>query len=140
MIRLMNHMDIDIIMDIWITATISSHRFIDQSFWLKQYRMIKQKLMDTPTYVICEQERIVGFASVKDAKLLAMFIINGSQDKGFGSLLIEYIKKQCNELQANVYVKNNKALHFFKKHGFEITSQQKNPDSHQVQNLMQWHI
>lgn len=139
MIRLMNHNEIDKIMDIWITAIVSSHRFIDQSFWLKQYHKVKQKLIDTPAYVICEQNQIVGFAMIAQDKYIAVYVISGKQGKGFGSLLIEYLKQRFNELQAEVYMKNTVALHFFKKHGFEIISQQKNLDSHQMQNLLQWH-
>ncbi len=138
MIRLMNHNDIDNVMDIWITAAISAHRFMNQSFWLKQYRKVKQKLKDTPAYVICEEQRIVGFAVVDKQRLAALYIISGKQRNGYGSLLLRHIQDQCEELYAEVYVKNNKALQFFKKHGFVIASQEKNPDSHQVQNTIQW--
>lgn len=140
MIRLMNQEDIENIMDIWITATVSSHRFINQSFWLKQYRKVKQELNNTNTYVICEQDRIVGFASIKDHKLLCLLVISGMQNKGLGSLLIKHLKTQYDDLHAEIYVKNDKALRFFKKHGFEIASQHKNPDSHQIQNLIQWQV
>lgn len=139
MIRLMNHNEIDKIMDIWITAIVSSHRFIDQSFWLKQYHKVKQKLIDTPAYVICEQNQIVGFAMIAEYKYIAVYVISSKQEKGFGSLLIEYLKQRSDVLQAEVYIKNTASLHFFKKHGFEIISQQKNLDSHQMQNLLQWH-
>lgn len=138
MIRLIQDDDIDKIMDIWITATISSHRFIDQSFWLKKYRKIKQKMNDAITYVICEHEQIVGFVSIKNQQILALSVISGKQRKGYGSSLLQHLKKEYEELHADVYVKNEKALRFFKKHGFIIVSRQNNADSHQMQNLIQW--
>ena len=109
MIRLMNHNDIDNVMDIWITAAISAHRFMNQSFWLKQYRKVKQKLKDTPAYVICEEQRIVGFAVVDKQRLAALYIISGKQRNGYGS--------SCNStacqdtlLLGEVYVRNQEVL------------------------------
>lgn len=138
MIRLMQNKDIDKIMDIWITATIPSHRFIDQSFWLKKYRKLKQKMADTTTYVICEQEQIVGFVTIRNQEILALSIISGKQGKGFGSSLLRHLQNEYDELHAGVYVKNEKAQHFFKKHGFHINERQNNADSHQMQNLIRW--
>ncbi len=114
MIRLMQGEDRNKVMDIWITATISAHRFINQSYWLKLYRKIKNITLDkASTYVICEDDSIVGFAAVYDKQLLALYIVCGRQGKGYGTSLLKHLQNQYQELQANVYVKNPDAVRFF---------------------------
>lgn len=136
----MQESDSSRVMDIWLTSTIKAHPFVEQNYWLKHYRTVKNKyLRVATTYVAIEEDSVVGFISILDEAFIgALFVIPGRQGKGVGSELIQYAQAHYPYLKAHAYCKNERALHFYKKHGFEVSGRQKNLDSHFEEDVLEW--
>ncbi len=65
------------------------------------------------TYVAISNNDIVGFISLMDEYLGAIFIKTSTQRKGIGTLLIDYVKRIHNSLQLKVYIKNENTIKFY---------------------------
>lgn len=74
-IELHKQSDIDILTDIWYRVSIQAHDFIAQEYWLSQKTEMRDKYIPmSDTYVIYNQAEIVGFVSMVDDYLAALFI------------------------------------------------------------------
>lgn len=140
MIRKMQESDSARVMDIWLTSTIKAHPFVKQNYWIKHYRTVKNKYLKVATtYVIEEADSVVGFISIlNDDFIGALFVIPGCQGKGYGTKLLSFAQETYPNLRAYAYVKNDRALHFYKKHGFVVTDRQKNLDSQFEEDILDW--
>lgn len=140
MIRTMQEVDRSRVMDIWLTSTIKAHPFVEENYWLKHYRTVKNKYLKVATtYVALEEDCVVGFISIlNDSFIGALFVIPGRQGKGIGKELLDHVKNIYPTLKAHAYVKNERAMHFYKKNGFEIVGRQNNLDSQFEENVLEW--
>lgn len=140
MIRKMQEKDYNTVMDIWLTSTIKAHPFVEENYWLKHYRTVKNKYLKVATtYVALEEDCVVGFISILDDSFIgALFVIPGRQGKGIGKDLLLYVQTLYPTLKAHAYVKNDRAVRFYKKHGFAIIGRQNNLDSQFEENVMEW--
>ncbi|MBP1917121.1 GNAT family N-acetyltransferase [Lederbergia galactosidilytica] len=57
---------------------------------------------------------MLGFLSMVDDYLAALFMNPEQQNKGYRKQLLNFIKKQRTQIQLKVYKKNEKAIHFYK--------------------------
>ncbi|MGD1822982.1 MAG: GNAT family N-acetyltransferase [Pleomorphochaeta sp.] len=94
---------------------------IDFYLWCKKINKINP-------YVLLDSNLIVGYADLQDSGYIDHFFIRGGfSNKGFGSILMEYILKKAKAknipyLEANVSLA---AQSFFKKFGFMIIKKKK---------------
>src|SRR5690625_3090812 len=72
------------------------------------------------TYVVSNEKDVVGIVSMIDSYLDALFIDIKHQGGGYGKRLLNFIKRQRENIQLKVYKKNNKAVGFYLKNGFVI--------------------
>lgn len=81
-----------------------------------------------------EGEEILGFASYEhnynqkpQTKIHKIYVLTGTQGKGIGKKLIDFVENVAKESHSTVLTLNvnrfNKALHFYQKLGFEIVSE-----------------
>lgn len=140
MIREMQKEDMNRIMDIWLTATVKAHPFVDEKYWTKHYRTVKNKFLHSAhVYVTIEEDVIVGFISIQeDGVIDGLYIIPGRQKHHIGTQLLTYCKEHFTTLQAHVYEKNKAAAHFYRKNGFEAVDMQKNLDSNFEEYTLEW--
>ncbi len=84
----------------------------------------KQNTGKTKTWVIEINNKIVGFASVRDENILgAIYVLPKYQRKGAGEALMKRVLKyyeNSKEIFVKTAVYNKKAINFYKKFGFEI--------------------
>lgn len=140
MIRNMQEKDIHQVMDVWLTSTIKAHPFIEEKYWLKHYRTVQNKYLKVAkTYVAEEGGVVVGFISIlQDSFIGALFVIPGRQGHKLGSTLLAHVQEIYPKLSAHAYEKNPRAIHFYRKHGFEVTGQQSNLDSSYSEYVLEW--
>lgn len=140
MIRNMQEKDIHQVMDVWLTSTIKAHPFIEEKYWLKHYRTVQNKYLKVAkTYVAEEGGVVVGFISIlQDSFIGALFVIPGRQGHKLGSALLAHVQEIYPKLSAHAYEKNPRAIHFYRKHGFEVTGQQSNLDSSYSEYVLEW--
>ncbi len=119
MIRLMDAADTDAVINIWLDASVMAHDFIDASYWQsKADDMRNIYLPSAITHVYENLGQILGFISMTDHYIAAIFVSPGSQGKGIGKQLIDFAKQQHNTLELSVYKANERSVAFYRKQGF----------------------
>lgn len=140
MIRLLEEKDIDAVMDIWLATNISAHKFIPEKYWYGNFEAVKgQYLPKSENYIFEEEGTIKAFICIMKGSFIgALFVGEEYQKQGIGCQLIEKCKELYKKLAVAVYVKNEKAVSFYKKCGFTIKKEQKNSDSGYQEYIMEW--
>jgi len=132
--------DIEPIIDIWLNGSIRSHHFIDPNYWRSKIEdMEKVYLPMSTTYVLAEPEgRIIGFISMVDDYLAALFIDLSEQNKGYGKKLLEFVKSLNQTIQLKVYQQNKNAVRFYLNNEFVIKEELVDNQTAEKEYLMTW--
>ena len=127
--------DIDEVMAIWLSTTISAHDFIDKEYWKKAESIVRTEYVPkAETYVYLVNGKIVGFISILSEDTVgALFIAREYQGQGLGSQLMEYVKEKYNVLAVSVYEKNKEAICFYQRHGFMYDYKQNDMNTGEVE-------
>src|SRR5699024_12055144 len=72
------------------------------------------------THVITNQTKIIGFISMVEGYLAALFIDVAYQNNGAGKELLNFEKRRRNKIRLKVYKENLSAVRFYEKNGFII--------------------
>lgn len=139
MIRAYKVEDLDALVDIWYKGSLQAHDFIDSDYWKSQIAEMREKYIPmSETHVITSQTKIVGFVSMVDDYLAALFIDEGFQNKGVGKKLLNFEKEQRNKIQLKVYKENLSAVYFYKRNGFIIKKELTDKLTNKQEYLMEW--
>lgn len=138
MIREFEENDIDKVMDIWLNTSIVAHDFIDKNYWIDNYKIVREQYIPIcKTYVYEENGVVKGFISLLRINFIgAIFIDNDERGKGIGSKLMNFVKAKYNNLLLEVYKDNSQSIRFYKKHGFEIVSENLSEETNKVELVM----
>ncbi len=129
--------DIKAIVELWYQTSIITHDFIPESYWAKNKEaMASIYLPNSKTYVAIEDEKIVGFISMAENYLAAIFV--DSKTQGIGKTLLNFVKNTRTTIQLKVYTKNTKAIAFYKSQDFKIMSEDTNEETGENEFLMEW--
>ncbi|MEC6795510.1 N-acetyltransferase [Photobacterium sp. S4TG1] len=125
MIRQYTSQDINAVLNIWLTSSIKAHDFVAAEFWESQVNNMRDIYIPiSKTYVFELESKVVGFYSLYENMLAAIFILPECQGKGIGKQLITHAKDQCPSLTLNVYTENVASYQFYLSQGFTIASEQ----------------
>ena len=120
MIRKMQNIDINRVVDIWLKTNLKAHDFIPEQYWTSNYELVKEMVSQSEVYVFEADEMIQGFVGLNDEYIEGIFVAEEMQSCGIGKLLLDYIKDKKVRLQLNVYQKNTRAISFYQREGFII--------------------
>lgn len=139
MIRPYHANDANAVLDIWLAASIQAHAFIAESFWRDQLGAMRDiYLPQAETLVLEEEGQILGFASLHEQRLAALFIAPSAQGQGLGKRLLDQAKRQRNVLELSVYSANIQACAFYQACGFALVAEQNDPHSGHPERVMRW--
>ena len=125
MIRQYILQDINSVLDIWLTSSIKAHDFVPAEFWVSQVDNMRDIYIPaSKTYVVELASKIVGFYSLYENMLAAIFVLPDYQGKGIGKQLIAHAKERCQVLTLNVYTENVASYQFYLSQGFTVISDQ----------------
>jgi putative acetyltransferase len=138
MIRVFEETDLDKIVQIWLDASIIAHDFIPSTYWKEKAEDMKNLYLPaSKTFVYQNDTAILGFISMVDNYIAAIFVNPESQGQGIGKQLIEYIKKQHTLITLGVYSKNIRSIDFYKRQGFVITNEKIEENTGEFETLME---
>lgn len=138
-IRSLQEDEIKYAVQIWLEASKEAHRFIAPDFWeSKVSEMETVWLPAADNFGLLKNGKLTGFFSLVDERLAAIFILPEEQGKGYGKLLINCAKKLKTQLTLSVYEKNQSALEFYKKNGFQIFDNQIDEATGENEIIMAW--
>ncbi len=131
--------DIDSIVNIWLEGSKDAHWFIAGEVWDSAVEEMKSNYIpNSETYVYETESKIVGFLSLSDNNLAALFIDVNSQNQGIGKELLRFAKSIRDRLELKVYQKNLRAIEFYKRNGFVITKSGRCDFTNSEEYYMTW--
>ncbi len=112
--------DLQTLSAIWFDASLRAHAFIGEERLREQRIMVETIYFPTAeTWVACHHAEPVGFISLLDTFIGALFVAPERQGLGTGRALINHALALKGELSLEVYTANNQALSFYRSLGFE---------------------
>ncbi|GIP63222.1 hypothetical protein J32TS6_17770 [Virgibacillus pantothenticus] len=131
--------ELDRLVEIWYEGSLYAHDFIMQSYWGSQRKAMKETYLPmAETHVIIVEGKIAGFISMVDNYLAALFVNVDHQGKGYGKKLLQFVKEKRKQIQLKVYLKNEQAIHFYRKNGFKIQAEQLDEPTGEKEYVMEW--
>jgi len=140
MIRKMQTVVIDEIMQIWRNGNLTAHNFINRKYWFDNYEIVREEyLKKSDTWIYIEGDIIKGFVSVIDNNYIgALFVEKQFQRDGIGTILVKHCKNLYDKLSLKVYKKNEGAISFYNSMGFEYISGQVDKNTNELEYIMEW--
>ncbi len=138
MIEELNKKDINQIMDIWLKENKRTHNYIPEEYWDNHFEDVKKGILKAKIYVYKEKEEICGFIGLSDTYIAGIFVKAKKQSMGIGRNLIQYCKSKYPELMLSVYVKNERAIAFYKKEEFKIVKEETDKTTNEKEYVMVW--
>ena len=138
MIRKLQNVDINKVVDIWLKTNLEAHDFIPGQYWTSNYEAVKKMLPQAEVYVYEDNKIIQGFVGVRDEYIEGIFVSGKMRSHGIGKVLLDYIKDKKVRLQLNVYQKNIRAISFYQREGFTIQSEQLDEFTGEKEYVMEW--
>lgn len=138
MIRAFIKEDIDRIMEIWLNTNIEVHKFVDEKYWKSNFDMVKKIMYEAEIYVYERENVIESFIGLMDNYVAGIFVDSEFRSQGIGKSLVDYVKGIKNELTLSVYAKNERAINFYLKMGFEILSEGIDELNDEKEYTMKW--
>lgn len=124
MIRQYQAEDIEQVLAIWLKASIQALDFVAAEFWQSQVANMRDIYIPaSKTYVFESEGEVIGFYSLHDALLAAIFVAPAHQGQGIGKQLMAHAKSQCSELTLNVYKDNVASYKFYLSQGFKVDNE-----------------
>lgn len=141
MIRPATEQDIDAMIDIWLQASRLAHSFIPYTFWLDRVDDMRSiYLPGAESYVCVDGDEVLGFLSLADDHLAALFVLPSAQGRGHGSRLLTCAKGKRQALSLNVYSQNRGAVAFYERAGFQTVELRTDVHSGLPEQVMMWRV
>ena len=140
MIRRLQKTDIDAVSGIWLDANRDAHDFIPAEYWESNFLPVKEMLLQAEVYVYIDEckNEIEGFVGLEETYIAGIFVRKEARSKGSGKALLDFIKEKKQELTLNVYQKNERAVRFYEREGFQIIERVTDKSTDEKEYLMRW--
>jgi len=136
----MNQNHIQQLVTIWLSGSKEAHSFIPFEYWEQRTNdMADIYLPQSETYVISMENEVVGFISLVEDYLAAIFVVGHVQGQGFGKRLLQHAQSLRNSLQLKVYEKNSGAISFYHANGFQVIDNILDEETNERELVMMWH-
>ena len=131
--------DIPEIVNIWYEVSLQAHGFIPGEYWRKNKDQMSNKYIPmSETFKAMKGDKILGFISLLDDYLAAIFVKSEFQGRGIGSLLLSHAMSIRNHLELKVFQKNKHSVAFYKAKGFSVIAESTDNDTGEDEFVMQW--
>ena len=121
MIRTYRPADLEELLGVWARASAVAHPFLDQDFRERERRKIPDVyLPQAETWVWEADGRVVGFISLLENEIGALFVAPDLHRSGIGRALVERARALRGALEVEVFEKNALGRAFYDALGFEL--------------------
>lgn len=139
MIRNLKENDLDEVMKIWLSSNTEAHNFVPESYWKDNFTAVKEALPKAEVYVYeDENAEILGFIGLDGSYIAGLFVKKEARSNGVGKSLLDFAKEKKKSLSLSVYAKNSRAVKFYEREGFKISSEEVGGDTGEKEYLMAW--
>lgn len=105
---------------------------------MKYFEQVKEILPDSTVYVYEDKGSVQGFIGLTENYIEGIFVEESMRDRGIGTQLLHQVKQLFSSLTLQVYEKNQSALRFYFKEGFQIKKKQIDSETGQMEFTMEW--
>jgi len=127
------------IIDVWYATSKICHDFVNNDYWLACKDDIANKYIPSAETVVAKYEgKIVGFVSLVDNILAAIFVLPDYQGKGIGQKLLMNAFEKRDSLLLTVYEKNTSARRFYQSHKFMELGKSVDEHTGEVEVTIEW--
>ena len=138
-IRALQADDMEAVLAIWRAVSIQAHDFIAPDFWQAQRDAMRERYLPaSETYVAETSGQVVGFYSLYENTLAAIFVQPEGQGRGLGSALLEDAKRRRAWLELTVYAQNTPSIRFYEARGFVRRGEQQDEHTGAPELLMRF--
>ncbi|MFK4824184.1 GNAT family N-acetyltransferase [Paenochrobactrum sp. BZR 588] len=115
--------------DIWLRASKIAHGFLGHELLEEQLQLMKDiYLMQAENWVLVSDDHVMGFVGLIDNFIGGLFVDPDFQGQGFGLKLLQHAQNLKKQLELQVYERNQQAVNFYLKYGFEIIQRDETDD------------
>ena len=119
MIRNYEEKDIDELLDAWYSASKVAHPFLSEDFFGRERKNIRELYIpNVETWVYEKDSKVVGFVSLMENEVGAIFLDPDLHGTGIGRALMEHAKSLRTFLELYVFKENKIGKKFYDKCGF----------------------
>lgn len=130
--------DLKEVIEIWLETNLETHDFIESSYWENNTQAVSESLLQAEVYVYESNNKILGFVGLDGEYIAGIFISSSSQSRGVGKKIMDYVKTKREKLYLNVYVKNKRAIHFYKRESFKVIKEELDKNTSEKEWVMSW--
>ena len=142
MIRKIKEEDLTKVMTIWVKGNFKANNFIDKDYWLEIYNDTKVDFLKKfKTYVYVKDNDILGFISIYENEIKAIYVKENNRNEGIGTKLVNYYRSNLTsekEIFIKIFEKNMKSIICFSKLQFKNTKIQLNEKFNESEYVMTW--
>ncbi|WP_145522154.1 N-acetyltransferase [Yersinia aldovae] len=146
MIRAYQPGDLDAVMQLWLTSTIAAHPFIAEQYWHESAPLVRNTYLPAAKSWVYlhpkptgNESQIAGFISILEEQLVgALFVAQPFYGKGVGQALMSYAQQHYSTLTLEVYQRNLRASHFYRKQGFTVIGKTYNAETKNTIMTLHW--
>lgn len=120
MIRKASAGDLEKILAIWLATNLEAHEFVEASYWQDQLLHVAQAMDEAEVYVTEDFGFIQGFIGLQGSYIAGLFVAQEFQGQGVGTQVLTFAKERQSRLTLSVFEKNEKAIAFYEKQGFQV--------------------
>ena len=120
MLRQSRPEDMEEIVEIWLLAS-QAHDFVDASCWWQAQEDLRTRYLDHAPASGCSRSAAICSASWPWwMTTCCPLFVPRQAGAGVGHALLQEAKSRCAALHTRVFVENEPAVHFYRRHGFRI--------------------
>ena len=138
MIRKMEKKDTDHVMQIWLEGNLEAHSFVEENYWISNYPLVREQLLQAEIYVYEQDKLIQGFVGMAGNYLAGIFVDKKYRSLGIGKSLLEHIKKNYPGFSLHVYQQNLRAVNFYLREELYIASEGLDEATEKKEYTMVW--
>ena len=121
MIRSFKESDLQDIETIYEKSNNALSLNVEPGFFSRDRKKFTSETIRSCRSIVCEREgKVVGIIAVSHGCIEGLFVLPEYWDNGIGTELLNSIPDIKEELYLQVYSDNERAVGFYKKHGFKI--------------------
>lgn len=138
MIRKFRLEDRERVMQIWLSANLQAHGFIDPVYWKDQEEMVGEMISKADVAVYERGGVIQGLIGLSGQQIEGLFVDEKSRSQGIGRALLDFVKRKYPVLTLQVYEKNLRAVRFYQREGFSVREKQVDEQMGEAEYVMGW--
>lgn len=119
-------------------SNLAVHNYIPAVYWWNKFDDVKSALKESEVYIYRQADEVFGFVGVQEDYLAGIFVDKEHRSEGIGQQLLNEMKQKHPKLSLNVYQKNQRAIDFYLREGFQKIEKQIDEVNGEPEWLTQW--